>query len=295
MTSARLRSLLRQPAHRGFPSRTEPLRPRPGGSWAEQLGKVDAESFGNGVQAHERRARGVAALQSGEGAYADTRSVGQALLARASHAATIPQVVAESSEQLRVPHGDSRRLPAIVFQATRCLYWYRARSSREALVICRSRCSMFVVGALALATACADKAQPDYAKCVQAQAVGKIGDALDACKAAISADPNSTSGKAAAAKLAEMRHKFEVEAAEAQAELDSLKTDVTTLRRQVKASGTSETDSECQAQGKPPYRNSYGGGTYDENEQVALADGCKHLFPFRGSHSPNDNEFCCPH
>jgi len=53
-------------------------------------------------------------------------------------------------------------------------------------------------------------------------------------------------------------------------------------------------DGQCQADGKPPYREDYTGGTYDENEMVALSDGCVHLFERHSTRSPNDNTFCCP-
>jgi hypothetical protein len=65
----------------------------------------------------------------------------------------------------------------------------------------------WLVVATFLLSACTDKAQPDYAKCVQADSAGDLQGAWSACNAAVAADPNSTSGKAAATKLAEMRPK----------------------------------------------------------------------------------------
>lgn len=55
-------------------------------------------------------------------------------------------------------------------------------------------------------------------------------------------------------------------------------------------------DNRCVADGKPPYMLSYEGGTYAENEQVALADKCVHAFYVSTSvpGGPNDNQFCCP-
>jgi hypothetical protein len=67
----------------------------------------------------------------------------------------------------------------------------------------RSSVSLLVVAILCLPAACVDKAQPDYAKCVQADTAGDFQRAWDACKRAIATDPESTSGRAAAAKLAE--------------------------------------------------------------------------------------------
>jgi len=54
---------------------------------------------------------------------------------------------------------------------------------------------------------CADKAKPDYDRCVQADAAGDLPGALVACAAAISADPKSESGKLAAAKVTEIEQR----------------------------------------------------------------------------------------
>jgi hypothetical protein len=175
-------------------------------------------------------------------------------------------------------------------------------------------------------TACSDKAQPDYAKCVQADTTGDLAGAVKACSDAIGADPNSTSGKAAAAKLAEIKPKYdawkadqdakaaaaaeakraadavqakaqaEARAAQAKAEAEARQAAVADLRRRVKGlfAYDNKPDSRCLAEGKPPYARDYGGGTYDENEEVALADRCVHLFGKHMDHSPNDNSFCCP-
>jgi hypothetical protein len=58
-----------------------------------------------------------------------------------------------------------------------------------------------VAAALLAAAACADKAKPDYEKCVKLEAEYKTVEARDACRAAVKADPNSKSGQAAANKL----------------------------------------------------------------------------------------------
>ena len=69
---------------------------------------------------------------------------------------------------------------------------------------------VFVVGGAG--GGCTDKAAADYAKCVQADSAGLSG-AWAACQAAVHADPNSTSGLAAAAKLVELRHKQDADLA----------------------------------------------------------------------------------
>lgn len=54
----------------------------------------------------------------------------------------------------------------------------------------------------------------------------------------------------------------------------------------------SSPDGDCTGKGLPPYRISYEGGTYDEDEMVAVADGCSHLYERRNT--MNDSTFCCP-
>ena len=74
------------------------------------------------MQAGEGGAWRVTTFEGGEGSDADPCGVGETLLGRPGYPPAIPQVVAESSEQLRVPHEYSRQSLAILFQATRCLY-----------------------------------------------------------------------------------------------------------------------------------------------------------------------------
>ncbi len=61
---------------------------------------------------------------------------------------------------------------------------------------------------------CQKNASSEYAKCVQLDIKGEVGAAWDACTAAISADPTSDSGKAAAEKLAGMKSKYDLWKAE---------------------------------------------------------------------------------
>ncbi len=62
-----------------------------------------------------------------------------------------------------------------------------------------------VVGVLMLGIiGCKDKAEPAYADCVQLEAKNDVIAVEGACNRAIAADPNSTSGKAAAAKVKEL-------------------------------------------------------------------------------------------
>ncbi len=58
---------------------------------------------------------------------------------------------------------------------------------------------------LLVVAGCGDKAEADFAHCVAADAKADFSTAAKACEAAIAADPNSTSGKAAAAKLKDIQ------------------------------------------------------------------------------------------
>jgi hypothetical protein len=178
----------------------------------------------------------------------------------------------------------------------------------------RTRSTFLVVVAAILLVACKDKAEPDYAACVQADTAGDVGKAWDSCTAAVGADPNSTSGKAAAAKLTAMKPAYDkwkadqnakaAAAAAAQAKADEERAkaeaqehakEVAALRAKIhRAYDGRDPDGECQSNGYPPYREDYTGGSYDENETVALGDGCVHLFQKHSMHSPNDNTYCCP-
>ena len=77
--------------------------------------------------------------------------------------------------------------------------------SKKKLIVVISAAIVVVIGGiaalLAVLSACADKAIPDYAKCIELDASGKIREAATACGASILADPTSKAGKAAAEKL----------------------------------------------------------------------------------------------
>jgi len=170
-----------------------------------------------------------------------------------------------------------------------------------------------VILALNLAVACTDKAEPDYAKCVQADTAGDVQAAWMACNDAISADPNSTSGKAATAKLTAMKPKYDAwkadqdakaaAAAEAQRRADAARAAAEAQARGQAAAAARakvrpkydgfDPDTTCTAKGLPPYRKDYGGGTLAEDQMVAQADGCSPLFPGRDDPMLAIT-FCCP-
>lgn len=151
-----------------------------------------------------------------------------------------------------------------------------------------NRLAMAVIG-LAL-VACADKAKPDFAKCVELEASGKVREAAESCKASIAADPGSASGKAAAEKLKALQPALEqqdaVDAAKAAADgvarqeaekqaAEAQRQAAAALRSKVRRGHTfASEDDICASKGKPPRSYRYTGGTYAENESVAYADGC---------------------
>jgi hypothetical protein len=74
----------------------------------------------------------------------------------------------------------------------------------------RQVCPLLVaIAGLLCLSACADKAKSDYTRCVQLDVQGDVGGAWDACNSAVAADPTSKSGRAAAAKLAEMKQRYD--------------------------------------------------------------------------------------
>lgn len=170
-----------------------------------------------------------------------------------------------------------------------------------------------VVVLVAFAVGCKDKAQPDYAACLQADTAGDVKKAWDSCNAAVAADPNSTSGKAAAAKLTEMKPKYDgwkkdqdamaaaqaeqqrqADAARAKAEAETRKAAAAAARQKVEKKYYGfERDGECVDKGLPPYRCALEGGSRVEIDLVADDDGCKHLLPGRDDFLLF-KVFCCP-
>lgn len=161
---------------------------------------------------------------------------------------------------------------------------------------------------------CSDKAAPGYAQCIQLNIQGDVRAAWDACSAAISASPTSETGKSAAAKLMEIKPKYEVwkaaydkkvaveqaAAAKAQARAEAKakaeakrakENRFSALQEKISASPTGSNAS-CRNKGLPPYEYNIEGGTISENREYARMMGCRSL-PMGGSFS-YDNFFCCP-
>ncbi|HEU4407787.1 MAG TPA: hypothetical protein VFS43_21160 [Polyangiaceae bacterium] len=165
---------------------------------------------------------------------------------------------------------------------------------------------------LTSAVACSDKARPAYERCVELHRGADIDGAWGACNEAVRADLASEAGRAAAAKLEEMKPAYQAKKAQdeaaaekrrveeekaaaerAAAAAEAQKKRVAALRAKVRPKWIGfDPDGDCTGKGLPPYRKAYEGGTYDEDELVAYADGCQHLFTRRNS--MNDVYFCCP-
>ena len=149
---------------------------------------------------------------------------------------------------------------------------------------------------------CTDKAKEAYAKCIQLDVQREINPAWIACNSAISEDPNSTSGKAAAGKLAQMKPAHDAwkaeedakqarEAREQRQRVQEAKSErLKLLRLKVhRKYGGDEPDSYCTGKGLPPYMWNYVGGTFLEDAEVSLSDGCKSAYDLS-----ENTTFCCP-
>jgi len=73
----------------------------------------------------------------------------------------------------------------------------------------RSSGRLWMILAIFGVTGCGDKAKPDYDECVHQASNDNFGAAVLRCQAAISADPASSAGKAAADKLREIQPKLD--------------------------------------------------------------------------------------
>lgn len=140
-------------------------------------------------------------------------------------------------------------------------------------------------------------------ECEQAEARGDVDGAWRTCSLALMTDPTSKFADVAQEKLKKLQpayDKLEKERAEkkaqaAKAEQAAREARLAALRQKVTPKWWGfEPDSECQAKGLPPFRKTYEGGLYAENETVALADGCRHLFGPHVNPDMTDNVFCCP-
>ena len=173
----------------------------------------------------------------------------------------------------------------------------------------------FMILAL-IGVACTDKAEAPLRDCQRLLAQSKPDEARQECERAVNVDKTSRSGKQAAAILADLPATVESaspcscppgdplcaclkkrvieppaqpkpSAAEQTAVLDAAK-------QKVEAKFWSfDRDGECTGKGLPAFRKSYEGGTFEEDEMVALGAGCVHLFP--GMRDPQlFTVFCCP-
>ncbi len=155
---------------------------------------------------------------------------------------------------------------------------------RETVVVCSL---VAMVAGVGCAT---DKAKANYEKCLAADKAGDLEAAWKACLAASWDDPKSPSGKAAAAKLEEMRpRRRQIEADQEAAASRKRAARVQTLRGKVTAkyAAPGDPDPICTGHGMPPYRWFYEGGTFAEDAEVATADGCQQLMT-------ESTIFCCP-
>lgn len=173
-----------------------------------------------------------------------------------------------------------------------------------------------VVLSIVTLTGCIDAAETPYRACEAAQAKGDVKAAVASCEAASSASPASKFGvlatekrkqlqpaldkvladeKAAAEKKAEAdkiaaAQKAKAEAAAAAAAQAAAEERAKALRAKItKKYWDTEPDGGCTGKGLPPYKWDYTGGTYAEDRELAVADGCS------AAHTYAENtSYCCP-
>jgi hypothetical protein len=161
--------------------------------------------------------------------------------------------------------------------------------------------ALVVLAVAALVTGCEDKAVGSWTECQQQEAKGDIGMAIYKCESAVREDPKSTSGKAAAAKLIELRPKLDAfkakQKADSEAAARAKDAEVAELKKKTRTSRLPTYVSEdCVSKGFPPNALEFTGGTYEQNEKVARARGCVHA-RYVSTQTPPDasyNEYCCP-
>lgn len=160
---------------------------------------------------------------------------------------------------------------------------------------------VMIVGALSLLAGCKDPGALDLRLCETLEREDELEKAIEVCERATQrAAWWGGTKKEADGKLAELRPKFEpwkkarqekearVIAANKVARAKAVAEAKRVVRRKTWNFG--ERNSQCTAEGRPPYRFDYEGGTYQQNELVATADGCVHLFQSQY----NANIYCCP-
>lgn len=165
------------------------------------------------------------------------------------------------------------------------------------------RAILILLGVIAF-IAC-DKAKVDFDRCLQLEQSDPNA-ALDACRRAVKADPNSKSGQDAAEKVGQLLPtviRLEQER-EARDRAKSITPEqqvapnqrMQELRGKIHRNHTYQTeDDHCAGEAKPGHAYRYGGGTYSENEAVASNDGC---VPYDNNSimvtGNAQNHFCCP-
>jgi len=173
------------------------------------------------------------------------------------------------------------------------------------------RYSAVFVGSL-LAVGCNQAASRAYTECIGFEQQMKYVDAINACSSAVAADPEGKTGAAAKAKIVALEKRRDemaaavntaaaakkaadekaaaaaavVAAAQAEANEARLKT----LRAKItKKYWGAEPDGGCTGKGLPPYKWDYEGGTFAEDRELAVADGCRPAFGFA-----ENTSYCCP-
>jgi hypothetical protein len=146
-----------------------------------------------------------------------------------------------------------------------------------------------------------DPARPDYNECVQARADGDLSRAWTACLRAVRKNPRSSAGKSAAANLVAWKPEYEkwsdrdATAARARTSAETRAKVAADARPHVHATSDRNTpDADCRDSRLPDYRVNYTGGSPEERELVARADGCSALASPSAHANAAGATFCCP-
>jgi hypothetical protein len=117
---------------------------------------------------------------------------------------------------------------------------------------------------------------------------------VNLCQAAVKDDPTSTSGKAAAAKIADLNAKKAAAdakaAATSAADRQAAAANLAALKAKLRAQVWEVENDECQGKGLPPHAMRFTNGTFDEIATVAQSMGCRNPMPM----SSVVRTWCCP-
>ena len=152
-----------------------------------------------------------------------------------------------------------------------------------------------------------DPAKEEYERCLAKEKAGDLAKAVYYCASAAKLHPDTKAGKAAGAKSAEIQVKLDAldkvendnRAEAAKAATAAAAAEVEALKRKVNCpimigNDGNNANETCLNKGLPSVYRECKGGTFNENEKVAVSMGCEHAHPLIVP--PPDyrfNMYCC--